>query len=105
MSGATIQAPAGGMQRIPLSFETYQDASLPMSAKYLLNLYAEKTPSDARAPFKLTPTPGLIDSGWGPVGASPVTAINEGSSGRDLCGLRGSLLPAQPPAGAVWSPW
>ena len=76
MSGATIQAPAGGMQRIPLSFETYQDASLPMSANSLLNLYAEKTPSDARAPFKLTPTPGLIDSGWGVVGAGPVTAIN-----------------------------
>ena len=81
MSGATTQAPAGGMQRIPLSFESYQDASLPMSAKRLLNLYAEETPADARAPFKLAPTPGLIDPGWGTVGTGPVTAINGDSPG------------------------
>ena len=47
------------MPRIPLSFESYQDASLPMSAKRLLDLYAEETPADARAPVKLAPTPGL----------------------------------------------
>ena len=81
MSGATTQAPAGGMQRIPLSFESYQDASLPMSAKRLLNLYAEETPSDARAPFKLAPTPGLVATvsvypDWGAVGSGPVTAMN-----------------------------
>ena len=41
MSQTTTHAPAVGMQRIPLSFGPTKDASLPMSAKRLLNLYAE----------------------------------------------------------------
>ena len=68
-------SPKAGMQRIGLPFETYQDASLPMSAKYLLNIYAEQTPADARAPFKLTATPGLTGTGW-VMGSGPVTAMN-----------------------------
>ena len=42
MSGATTQAPAGGMcSAFRCRSRSYQDASLPMSAKRLLNLYAE----------------------------------------------------------------
>ena len=78
MSGATTQAhrPVACSAFRCRSAESYQDASLPMSAKRLLNLYAGETPADARAPFKLALTPGLIDLGWGAVGTGPVTAIN-----------------------------
>ena len=77
MSSTISQAPpAAGMQRIPLSFETYQGRQpARCQLKYLLNMYAEETPADARAPFKLTPTPGLIPSGW-VTGSGPVTAMN-----------------------------
>jgi len=77
MSGAAqqAQAPVRGMKRIPFPLESYQHASLPLSAKFLLNLYAEQAPSDARSEVALIPTPGLVDSGW-TFGAGPVTAMN-----------------------------
>lgn len=62
------------MKRIPLPLESYQDPSLPLSAKRLLNLYAERAPSDARSPAALIPTPGLTYQSR--VGTGPIKAIS-----------------------------
>jgi hypothetical protein len=58
MSGA--QAAPGGMQRIPFPTESYQHPSLPLSAKRLLNCFAEQAPADAHSAVALRTTPGLV---------------------------------------------
>ena len=88
MSGtAPAQQAAGGMQRIPFPLESYQHPSLPLSAKKLLNLMAEKAPDDARTPAFLASTPGLVawvttTGGPGPIGAGPILALNDDMPGR-----------------------
>lgn len=75
---ATLQqalAPKGGMKRIPFPLESYQHASSPLSAKRLLNFYAEQEPSDARTAAALISTPGLSPLGV-TLGTGPVHAIN-----------------------------
>jgi hypothetical protein len=77
MSGSATQAaPApSGMQRIPFPLESYQHPSLPLTAKRLLNLMAEKAPDDARVAAALVPTPGLVP--YIPIGTGPILAMND----------------------------
>jgi hypothetical protein len=82
MSGTQAAAPTG-MQRIPFPLESYQHPSLPLSAKRVLNLMAEKAPDDARTPAFLASTPALVP--WPPVltvGTGPVWAMNDDMPGR-----------------------
>jgi len=75
---ATLQqalTPKVGMQRIPLTLETYQHVSPALSSKLLLNMMAEQQPADARNVVALLPTPGL--STWLNVGSGPIHAIND----------------------------
>jgi hypothetical protein len=75
---AALQAaltPKTGMQRIPLTLETYQHVSVPLSSKLLLNMMAEQQPADARNAVALLPTPGL--STFANVGTGPIHAIND----------------------------
>jgi hypothetical protein len=62
------------MRRIPIPLESYEHASLPLSAKRLINFYAEQAPSDARTAAALIPTPGLIELLT--IGTGPVKVIN-----------------------------
>ena len=90
MSGAAAQqaaAPAGGMRRLPFPLESYEHPSLPLVAKRLLNLMAEKAPDDARTAAFLASTPGLVawdvaHGGSGPIGAGPILAMNDDMPGR-----------------------
>ena len=75
----TITAPQTGMQRIPLSLETYQHPSPQLSSKKLLNMYTEKAPNDARVAAALLPTPGFSD--FVDVGSGPIHAINDDDPG------------------------
>jgi hypothetical protein len=83
MSSAQQAAPAAqtGMRRIPIPLESYEHANVPLSAKRLVNMYAEKQPDDARAPVALIPAPGLIELVT--VGTGPIKVINS-----DLPGLQ-----------------
>lgn len=68
------------MQRIPLPLESHLDTSRPLSSKWLLNLYAEKQPKDARADVALMSTPGLtLDATYSP---GPIVAMNGDLAGR-----------------------
>ena len=85
MSGS--QAPAGGMKRLPFPLESYQHPSLPLVAKRLINLMAEKAPDDARVAAALVSTPTLLpwdaaEGGSGPVGTGPILAMNDDMPGR-----------------------
>lgn len=62
------------MKRVPFPLETYEHPSKPLSAKRLVNLYAEQEPSDARVAGALIPTPGLTV--FNQFGAGPIQAIN-----------------------------
>lgn len=64
-----------GMKRIPLPTDSYQHASPPLSAKRLLNFYAEQQPGDARSTVALIPTQGLVPSAWS-FGSGPIWAMN-----------------------------
>lgn len=67
--------PKSGMQRIPLSLESYQHPSPALSSKLLLNMFAEQQPADARVAAALVPTAGLA-----PVvtlGTGPIWALND----------------------------
>jgi hypothetical protein len=66
------------MKRIPFATESYQHPSLPLSAKRLLNFFAETLPADARTTIALLSTPGLAT--WIEVGAGPILAINNDQS-------------------------
>ena len=72
-------APTSGMQRIPLTLETYQHYSPALSSKLLLNLFPEQQPADARNVVALLPTPGL--STWLNIGTGPVWAIDDSDPG------------------------
>lgn len=63
-----------GMQRIPFPTESYQHPSLPLSAKRLLNCFAEQEPNDARAPVALRTVPGLVFREA--LGGGPVKSLN-----------------------------
>jgi hypothetical protein len=80
-------APKTGMRRIPFPLESYEHPSLPLSAKRLINLMAEKQPDDARVAAALVSTPGLVawdvaHGGTGPVGAGPIRSMNDDQPGR-----------------------
>jgi hypothetical protein len=80
MSGAlaTLQAaltPKTGMQRIPFPLESYEHPSLPLTAKRLVNVMAEKQPADARTTAALVSTPGLVP--YITVGSGPILAMND----------------------------
>jgi len=75
------------MRRIPFPLESYQHPSLPLVAKRLLNVMAEKAPDDARVAAALVSTPGLLAwttalGGSGPIGAGPILAMNDDMPGR-----------------------
>ena len=79
MSGAAAQTqaappPQTGMRRIPIPLESYQHANLPLSAKRLVNMFAEQQPADARAEVALVSAPGLLT--LLSVGTGPVKVIN-----------------------------
>jgi hypothetical protein len=82
---ATLQAalkPKTGMRRIPFPLESYEHPSLPLSAKRLINLMAEKQPADARTPAALVSTPTLQAwSATGPLGTGPIVAMNDDLAG------------------------
>ena len=76
MSGTQQQAPpVAGMRRIPFPLESYEHPSLPLTAKRLINLMAEKLPDDARTPVALLSTPGLVP--YQVVGSGPTLAMND----------------------------
>ena len=64
-----------GMRRLPFPTESYEHPSLPLSAKRLLNCFAEKAPGDARAPVVLRTTPGLAFRES--LGSGPLKAFNK----------------------------
>ena len=72
-------APAGGMQRIPFPLESYEHPSLPLVAKRLVNMMAEKAPDDARVAAALVSTPGLVP--YISVGPGPILAMNDDQPG------------------------
>lgn len=75
MSGAQqAPPPPRGMQRIPFPLESYEHYSPPLSAKRLLNYFAEKQPADSRSEWALIPTPGLAE--YLTLGDGPIRAIN-----------------------------
>lgn len=51
---------ASTSSRIPFARQSYALDSLPASAQRLVNLYAEPLPAEARAPWILRSTPGLV---------------------------------------------
>lgn len=68
------------MQRIPFALESYQLPSLPLSAKRLMNYYAEAQPNDARTVASLMPAAGLtVDQMYG---VGPILAMNADQPGR-----------------------
>jgi len=73
-----------GMRRIPFPLESYAHPSLPLSAKRLLNLMAEKQPEDARTAAALVSTPVLVSwtGGVSSVGSGPIRAMNDDGPGR-----------------------
>lgn len=73
-------APTTGMKQIPFPLESYEHPSLPLVAKRLLNLMAEKAPDDARVAAALVPTPGLQN--FQAVGSGPILAMNDEMPGR-----------------------
>ena len=71
----TALSPKTGMQRIPFPLESYEHPSLPLVAKRLVNLMAEKQPADARTTAALVSTPGLVP--YTPIGTGPILAMND----------------------------
>jgi hypothetical protein len=76
----TALSPKSGMRRLPFPLESYQHPSLPLSAKQLLNLYAEQQPTDARTHAALISTPGLV-AGANVFGTGPIRAMNNDGPG------------------------
>lgn len=73
-------APASGLQRVPMSLESYMHPSPPLSWKRLVNMYAEPEPADARNVRALVPTPGMTVQHV--VGDGPIVAMNSDLPGR-----------------------
>ena len=92
MSGAQQQQqvaqPAQGMRRIPIPLESYEKPEKIISAKRLLNFYAEQEQADARSAAALIPTPGLVPTG-NVLGAGPVLALNSDMPGA-IYGIAGT---------------
>lgn len=63
------------MRRIPFPLESYSHPSVPLSAKRLINLYAEQEPADARTAAALVSTPGTRL--FRTVGTGPIKALND----------------------------
>jgi hypothetical protein len=83
----TALQPKTGMKRIPFPLESYEHPSLPLIAKRLINLMAEKQPADARTAAALVSSPTLqawnaAAGGTGPVGTGPILAMNDDMPGR-----------------------
>jgi hypothetical protein len=100
-----------GMRRIPLTLETYQHQSVPLSSKLLLNMFVEQQPADARNQVALLPTPGFYQ--WLPVGTGPIHAINDDLPGVIFCvsgthlwriNMSGGGLPVATDLGDVGTP-
>ena len=72
--------PKTGMRRIPFPTESYQHSSPPLSAKRLVNYYAEEAPTDARSQVVLMPTQGLVT--WHNLDNGPIKAMNSDLPGR-----------------------
>ena len=83
MSGAATQAAptttVGGTQRIPLTMESYQHPSVPLSSKLLLNMFIEQAPGDARVAQALLPWPGYAE--FLSVGTGPIYALDDSQPG------------------------
>lgn len=52
--------------RVPLTLGAYTARSIIASAQRCCNLYSEKNPPDAKAPYTIYPTPGLVKLGLPP---------------------------------------
>jgi len=79
--------PKTGMRRIPFPYESYEHPSLPLTAKRLINVMAEKLPADARVAAALVSSPSLQAwdgsvGGTGPIGTGPILAMNDDVPGR-----------------------
>lgn len=92
-------APKGGMQRIPFPLESYQHPSVPLSAKHLVNLYAEPVPKDSRSQAALISTPGLLLNQT--IGAGPIYAMNSDLPGRIYVASGGNFYRISAPLGVV----
>ena len=83
MSGTATQAAptttVGGTQRIPLTMESYQHPSIPLSSKLLLNMFIEQAPGDARVAQALLPWPGYAE--FLSVGTGPIYALDDSQPG------------------------
>jgi hypothetical protein len=66
--------PQSGMRRIPFPTESYEHPSRPLSAKRLLNCFAEQAPADARSQVALRTVPGLVYRET--LGTGPVYVLN-----------------------------
>ena len=82
-TAAAPAAPSGGMQRIPMTLDSYQHQSTQLSSRLLLNTFAEQQPPVARSPIALLSSPGLVPivMGGDGLGAGPVHAMNDTRSG------------------------
>ena len=90
MSATTTAAPAG-MQRIPLTLDSYQHQSIPLTSRLLVNMFAEQLPPAgqgmARVDAALLPTPGLVPTevlGDG-LGPGPIHVMNDARPGIIYC--------------------
>lgn len=106
-------SPKTGMQRIPFPTESYQHQSVPLSAKYLLNMYIEQEPSDARSDTALLPNSGAVyreTLGTGPVVAFDTTlvggfyAVSGGHAFRNANGVTVDLGPVGTPSDPLVNP-
>jgi len=79
-----LGAGSRGMRRIPLTLESYQHVSKPLSQKLLWNMYVEQQPSDATNSVALLPTPG-VQYVTTPAGIAPVSVMNDDLPGYIYC--------------------
>lgn len=76
----TALKPKREMRRISFAADSYHHPSLPLSAKRIMNMYAEQAPTDARTEIALISTPGLAL--YTTYGLGPVLAMNDDAPGR-----------------------
>ena len=78
---------APGMQRIPLTLDSYQHQSVPLTSRLLLNMLAEQVPPTgqgmSRVDFALLPVTGLtpVDILGDGIGAGPIHVMNDARPG------------------------
>ena len=78
---------APGMQRIPLTLDSYQHQSVPLTSRKLLNMLAEQVPPTgqgmSRVDFALLPVTGLtpVDILGDGIGAGPIHVMNDARPG------------------------